>query len=211
MTDYKLVPVGMFRDAVRAVRDLHWQKKYNSVQEGDAEHAKRLDRLVYDMLVLPDVQGGPVAWSGWGCQYPGKMPRLYGDRHIAELNCDWENGDQLLYFTADPQPVEQQPVQSVIAQIIGLIDDECRYWHGRDEIRRGCYANLRAKVTELVNKQNPAADVTQLVEALARCRHEASYSIGGEDALRIQLEKVRDIVNQTLSALTPYRKGGDES
>ena len=52
-------------------------------------------------------------------------------------------------------------------------------------------------------------DVAQLVEALSRCRHEASYSIGGEDALGIQLGKVRDIVSETLSALAAYRKGGE--
>lgn len=36
-----------------------------------------------------------IAWSGWCCQYPGRMPRLYGEREIAELNHDPENGDRL--------------------------------------------------------------------------------------------------------------------
>lgn len=61
------------------------------------------------LAAAPAVQGEPVAWSGWGCQHPGKMPRLYGERRIAELNCDWENGDQLLHFTAAPQPTERKP------------------------------------------------------------------------------------------------------
>lgn len=51
-------------------------------------------------------------------------------------------------------------------------------------------------------------DVARLVEALSRCRHEASYSIGGEDALGIQMGKVRDIVSETLSALAAHRKQG---
>ena len=69
-----------------------------------------------------DVQGEPVAWSGWGCQYPGKMPRLYGDRRIAELNCDWENGDQVLHFTATPQPAEQQPDMDQLGGFLAWLD-----------------------------------------------------------------------------------------
>ncbi|HEI8952742.1 TPA: hypothetical protein SLG95_000783 [Serratia liquefaciens] len=42
----------------------------------------------------------PVAWSGWACQNPGKMPRLYGDKAIAEINCDYNNGDQLLFLSS---------------------------------------------------------------------------------------------------------------
>ncbi|RSE58833.1 hypothetical protein EGT81_16635 [Alcaligenes faecalis] len=38
-------------------------------------------------------QGKP--WSGWACQYPGKLPRLYGDKAIAELNHHPEEGDRL--------------------------------------------------------------------------------------------------------------------
>lgn len=44
----------------------------------------------------------PAAWSGWACQYPGKMPRLYGDKEIAEINCDYSNGDQLLFLSSTP-------------------------------------------------------------------------------------------------------------
>lgn len=40
---------------------------------------------------------------------------------------------------------------------------------------------------------------TQLREDLARCRHQASYSIGDSDALKIQLEKVRGIANESLN------------
>lgn len=45
-------------------------------------------------------------WSGWACQYPGKLPRLYGAREIAELNLDEENGDQLLFLQAQPRTLD---------------------------------------------------------------------------------------------------------
>lgn len=60
-------------------------------------------------------------------------------------------------------------------------------------------------------EQQPAPEVAMLVEALSRCRHQASYSIGGEDALRVQLEKVRDIVSETLHALAAHRNQGGEA
>lgn len=45
-----------------------------------------------------------VVWSGWACQYPGSMPRLYGEKKIAELNHDPENGDKILFVTARVLP-----------------------------------------------------------------------------------------------------------
>lgn len=45
-----------------------------------------------------------------------------------------------------------------------------------------------------------AEEIERLVEALVSCRHQASYSIGCEDALRNQLNKVREIVNDTIKA-----------
>lgn len=44
----------------------------------------------------------PVAWSGWACQFPGHMPRLYGDKAIAEINCDYDGGAQLLFLSSIP-------------------------------------------------------------------------------------------------------------
>lgn len=43
-----------------------------------------------------------------------------------------------------------------VSQILKLIEDECRYWHGRDEVRRGGYANLLAEAKEIIRKQQPA-------------------------------------------------------
>lgn len=44
-----------------------------------------------------------------------------------------------------------------------------------------------------------ADEIARLIEDLARCRHQASYSIGDSEALKVQLEKVREIVNESLS------------
>lgn len=41
--------------------------------------------------------------------------------------------------------------------------------------------------------------VADLEEDLSRCRHQASYSIGGEEALKGQLAKIREIVNERLN------------
>ncbi len=44
---------------------------------------------------------------------------------------------------------EQQP--SAAHQILDLILDQCRYWHGRDEARRGGFACLYAAAKEVVD------------------------------------------------------------
>ena len=42
-----------------------------------------------------------------------------------------------------------------------------------------------------------ADEIERLLEDLARCRHQASYSIGDNEALKAQLEKVREITSDT--------------
>ncbi|QHJ81954.1 MAG: hypothetical protein [Caudoviricetes sp.] len=34
-------------------------------------------------------------WSGWATQYPGKMPKLWGAKHIAEANFYPEEGQRM--------------------------------------------------------------------------------------------------------------------
>ncbi len=51
---------------------------------------------------------------------------------------------------AEPQPA---PIQ----QILDLILEQCRYWHGRDEARRGGFACLYAAAKEIADKATPLA------------------------------------------------------
>jgi hypothetical protein len=41
--------------------------------------------------------------------------------------------------------------------------------------------------------------ITQLEEALGNCKHQASFCVGSEEALRNQLAKVREIANEALN------------
>lgn len=43
--DVSAIPSDLLDKAIRAVKDLHWQKAYNSVQDGDAERAEELESL----------------------------------------------------------------------------------------------------------------------------------------------------------------------
>jgi len=57
------------------------------------------------------------------------------------------------FNAARPAQTEQQ--QALAQQILDLITDECRYWQGRDEARRGGFASLYAKAKEVVDKATP--------------------------------------------------------
>jgi|GEM_PF-2687343 len=49
-----------------------------------------------------------------------------------------------------PAQTEQQ--SSATQQILDLILDECRYWHGRDEARRGGFAILYGAAKEVADR-----------------------------------------------------------
>ena len=49
----------------------------------------------------------------------------------------------------EPSPI----VKSAAEQIIDLIDGECRFWHGKDESRRGGYAILLATAKNIVKQE----------------------------------------------------------
>lgn len=81
-----------------------------------------------------------------------------------------------------------------------------------DEDDSGQWAEILPDVTVSVGQKlyaapHPTPDVSALVEALARCRQQASYTIGNEVALSDQMHKVREIANEALAA---YRQGGEE-
>jgi len=50
----------------------------------------------------------PSDWEGWACHKAGKMPRLYGEKSIAEVNCDTENGERLIFLSAAPSVPENE-------------------------------------------------------------------------------------------------------
>ncbi len=41
-------------------------------------------------------------WSGWATQYPGKMPKLYGAREIAEVNHNPDEEQRLIFLAEQP-------------------------------------------------------------------------------------------------------------
>ncbi|MGP3038437.1 DUF551 domain-containing protein [Serratia nevei] len=61
--------------------------------------------------LLANRESQPAEWSGWACQFPGHMPRLYGDKAIAEINCDYDGGARLLFLSSAPPALPSaQPV-----------------------------------------------------------------------------------------------------
>lgn len=72
--------------------ELHNKQKYRA----------EIKRLRSAQSVPQDVEG----WSGWACQYPDSMPRLYGAKTIAEVNLDPENGDRLLFLAEQHLPID---------------------------------------------------------------------------------------------------------
>lgn len=82
----------------------------------------------------------PVAWSGWACQYPGHMPRLYGDKAVAEVNCDYDGGMRLLFLSsAPPTPA------NAAAWEMRYWSDGYNIWGDWERISEGLYTRLSAE------------------------------------------------------------------
>ncbi|UXL06438.1 LysM peptidoglycan-binding domain-containing protein [Achromobacter xylosoxidans] len=81
--------------------------------------------------------GEAQGWSGWACQYPNKLPRLYGAKEIAELNCDPANGDRVLFLSedaapqasAEPATYTTRPGESVMGIALRELGDEKAWRH----------------------------------------------------------------------------------
>jgi hypothetical protein len=75
-------------------------REYADRVDGDSDKAFSLQRcakLLYayaDMLAAQPA-GIPDGWSGWCTQMPGRLPKLWGARDIAELNYHPEYGWRL--------------------------------------------------------------------------------------------------------------------
>lgn len=102
---------------------------------------------------------------------------------------------------AEPAPAQDEQQRSAAQKILDLIMDECRYWHGRDEARRGGFACLYAKAKEIVDKAAPIAQ-TELVEAL----QESERFIAGFEGCELQ-EGIDALLAKIRAALAA--QGGD--
>ncbi len=79
--------------------------------------------------------GKPVGdgWSGWATQYPGKMPKLYGAREIAEVNHHPDEGQRLIFLAEQPaQAVDLAPAAipdtPEVRDILGRPNFWCSPW-----------------------------------------------------------------------------------
>lgn len=70
---------------------------------------------------------------------------------------DLEPARQARAILAQPVADEQAEQRQVAQKILDLILEECRYWHGRDEARRGGYAILYAAAKEVAASATPIA------------------------------------------------------
>lgn len=84
-----------------------------------------------------------------------------------------------------PAQTEQQP--STARQVLDLILEECRYWQGRDEARRGGFACLYAKAKEIADNAAPVAQTApaQVTAAMWKAAHDSMES-DGDLALALQ-------------------------
>lgn len=109
----------------------------------------------HKQAALQSMQGEAV-WSGWACQYPGKMPRLYGNKKIAELNHYPEEGDKLMFLSAQVAATE---ISSTPAPAIyGLRNVVSRAWDGETTVpadRAGEY-DADALVPLYTHSQSPS-------------------------------------------------------
>lgn len=173
MTDYKLMP----KQITKEMADAFWEE-YSKDRADDL--LMRCYKALYVTAPAPQPAEQPVSWI-----------RISGDRVILS-RCNW------IYPASTEDSAGPRDEQRFTA--VGRRDGDIVLLAPEGSLDREDMETMLAWPSASKSvEQKP--DATQLVEALARCRHQASYSIGEEDALRIQLGKVRDIVNETLSAL----------
>lgn len=88
---------------------------------------------------------------------PAVVAYLHQNNHTPDMrgvSIHYEPSNLAAHTTTHPL-IKQEEYQAKIQQIIGLIEGECVFWHGRDESRRGEYAILRAVVMEIAGVETP--------------------------------------------------------
>ncbi|RMH97309.1 hypothetical protein EA795_19210 [Stutzerimonas nitrititolerans] len=107
-----------------------------------------------------------------------------------------------------PAQTEQQP--STTQQVLDLILEECRYWQGRDEARRGGFACLYAKAKEIADNAAPIAQTAPqpeqsgLVEALEEIAA-GEKTVWRDDHFEVENDMAIDYPGIAKAALDAYR------
>lgn len=85
-----------------------------------------------------------------------------------------------------------------VQKILDLILGECKYWHHRDEARRGGFAALYAKAKEVADAAPPANDAA-LVEALERA---SKVMWSAECNLDVEAQEIERVLTAYRAALS---------
>lgn len=120
-----------------------------------------------------------------------------------DYECDIEpviRGKELLAAAPAAPVVQSGPA---VQKILDLILGECKYWHHRDEARRGGFAALYAKAKEVADAAPPANDAA-LVEALERA---SKVMWSAECNLDVEAQEIERVLTAYRAALAG--KGGE--
>jgi len=164
-----------FRDGQAAVeqapepRDKRVRPSYldqaviDRVAESSARHLEEIGRGLAEPAPAQDER---TAFEAWVMQHNTAVREDYDDTDEnapEDIRLDrqggvyiWANAEAAWFAwktrsALDTRPAQTAPVPSAAQQILDLIMEECRYWHGRDEARRGNFANLYAAAKELAD------------------------------------------------------------
>lgn len=167
------------------------------------------------LLRLPPGKFEPVDLDNR--QHPGWMTRAYkNNRYVVmiEDNAKYKGIPTIKAMVQrhddKPIPGHWRQLQNIKNELFGSESTAIEFYPPETELED--YANIywlwvippRYKINLFerpsVDKSKLLmAEVAELREALARCRHQASYTIGGADALSGQLRKIREIANEALT------------
>lgn len=207
MTDYKLVPVEPTPKMLQVWKSMYGYSRY--------------DKYKAMLAAAPAVQGEPgVKWAPEEVANGNKGIRWVSDEGVHGRPTDHDcrvylesnpnargcHCPECTMLYAAPQPADQQPVCPTCPTCYGI----GWYMDCQNEFRPAscpdCSGSGKAEHSITVQESDSAApDVAGLVEALAKCGHQASYTIGCIEALQNQLNKIREIANEALAA---HRKQG---
>ena len=124
------------------------------------------------------------------------------------LNRVFERPEEAPSLPAAGSAVEE--VHHFKAQVLELIVDECRYWQGKDEARRGGFAILYAKVNELCAQQSATERVSVLCEALEDARRAMFAVLNQEPRMKAVAKRVlnAEIGRIDRALLASHAEGG---